>query len=147
MPALFHHGVYVGNGQVVHFWGRVMYKSDARVMSVPLTEFEGLANSVGSKVVVLNVASRLPRDETVRRALSRVGAAGYNVVTNNCEHFANWCVQGVAYSAQLNYQLNRTPSDPRATLVLRPTRTHTQFMFVELGVGGGGVGGGRASLP
>lgn len=138
VPALFHHGVYVGDGQVVHFWGRMPYKSDARVMAVPVAVFEQLAKNVGSRVLVLNVASRLPRDKTVRRALSRVGEGGYNVATNNCEHFANWCVQGVAYSAQINYQLKRTPRDARATLVLKPSHrvktgsdSKTQFMFVE----------------
>eukprot|EP00927_Polykrikos_kofoidii_P047757 TRINITY_DN42031_c0_g1_i1.p1 TRINITY_DN42031_c0_g1~~TRINITY_DN42031_c0_g1_i1.p1 ORF type:complete len:998 (-),score=154.39 TRINITY_DN42031_c0_g1_i1:63-3056(-) len=43
-------------------------------------------------------------DEAVRRAESRVGERGYNLVFKNCEHFATWCRTGVETSAQVvNY--------------------------------------------
>jgi len=41
-------------------------------------------------------------EETVQRALSRVGESKYNLVFNNCEHFAVWCKTGVSKSYQVN---------------------------------------------
>ncbi len=39
--------------------------------------------------------------ETVERALSRVGENKYNLLLNNCEHFAIWCKTGVSESYQV----------------------------------------------
>ena len=41
-------------------------------------------------------------EEIVRRALAAVGEGGYNVFTNNCEHFANYCVFGKKSSDQID---------------------------------------------
>ena len=40
-------------------------------------------------------------EETIARAQSRIGEKEYNLVTNNCEHFALWCKTGVAASFQV----------------------------------------------
>lgn len=39
--------------------------------------------------------------ETVERAMSRLGEDKYNLVTNNCEHFAIWCKTGLSESMQI----------------------------------------------
>jgi hypothetical protein len=39
--------------------------------------------------------------EIVRRARSRIGENDYRLLTNNCEHFCNWCLYGVNRSAQV----------------------------------------------
>ena len=41
-------------------------------------------------------------DETVRRARGELGKEGYNLVCNNCEHFAVWCKTGLKESSQVN---------------------------------------------
>lgn len=41
-------------------------------------------------------------EETVQRAKSRLGENSYNLVTNNCEHFAIWCKTGVSKSTQVD---------------------------------------------
>ncbi|KAF8386221.1 hypothetical protein PRIPAC_75363 [Pristionchus pacificus] len=41
-------------------------------------------------------------DEIVERAKSKLGEGGYNFVTNNCEHFANYCRYGKKRSGQVN---------------------------------------------
>lgn len=41
-------------------------------------------------------------EETVKRAMSRIGESNYNLVLNNCEHFAIWCKTGVSASYQVN---------------------------------------------
>ncbi len=40
-------------------------------------------------------------EETVARARSRIGETSYNLLTNNCEHFAIWCKTGVSESIQI----------------------------------------------
>ncbi len=45
-------------------------------------------------------------EETVQRARSRLGQTGYDLVKNNCEHFAIWCKTGIHESHQVNELLN-----------------------------------------
>lgn len=40
-------------------------------------------------------------EETVKRAESRLGEDKYNLVMNNCEHFAIWCKTGISESYQV----------------------------------------------
>lgn len=44
--------------------------------------------------------------ETIKRAKSRLGESDYNLITNNCEHFAIWCKTGIEESHQVNSILN-----------------------------------------
>lgn len=37
----------------------------------------------------------------VRRAKSKIGTHGYNLLWNNCEHFAMWCKTGLKLSEQI----------------------------------------------
>lgn len=46
-------------------------------------------------------------EETIKRAKSRLGEKGYNIVTNNCEHFAIWCKTGEHVSYQVNSMVRR----------------------------------------
>ncbi|MGM0369520.1 MAG: lecithin retinol acyltransferase family protein [Bacillota bacterium] len=45
--------------------------------------------------------------DTVERAKSRLGEKDYNLVVNNCEHFAIWCKTGISESYQIKKMLNR----------------------------------------
>lgn len=38
----------------------------------------------------------------VKRALSKMGNIGYNMLWSNCEHFASWCRYGMAWSEQVD---------------------------------------------
>jgi Lecithin retinol acyltransferase len=42
------------------------------------------------------------RNEVVRRARLRLGENRYHVLTNNCEHFCEWCVRGEHRSYQVD---------------------------------------------
>lgn len=43
----------------------------------------------------------------LQRARSRVGETAYNVVTNNCEHFATWCKTGYERCSQMPSAVRR----------------------------------------
>jgi len=94
--AYFHHGIYTGNGKVIHYAG--WFRSTrGLVEEATLEEFtEGHSYRIG----------RMPPDRTagediVRRARSRLGERRYHLLRNNCEHFCNWCQLGECRSEQV----------------------------------------------
>ena len=52
-------------------------------------------------------------EETVARARSRIGETGYNLLTNNCEHFAIWCKTGISESMQVTGMLGSLLNNAR----------------------------------
>ncbi|MNL50817.1 NC domain protein [compost metagenome] len=54
----------------------------------------------------------------VKRALSRVGENRYRVLTNNCEHFCNWCLYGRSTSNQVRVFLTHPLFAMRLLLTL-----------------------------
>ena len=98
-----HFGVYVGNNRVVHFTalgrGRETDPNMAYVQETTLEAF--LAGGEGS--VETGQFPTFTRDVIIKRARSFVGKGEgtYNLVLNNCEHFAVWCATGIYYSSQV----------------------------------------------
>jgi HRAS-like suppressor 3 len=97
-----HHGVYVGLGRVVHYSGLSgRFWQCGPVEEVSLSRF-----SVGRPLqIVDHDRSPFSPEEIVRRARSRLGENDYRVLTNNCEHFCNWCLTGISHSAQVQRPL------------------------------------------
>jgi hypothetical protein len=48
---------------------------------------------------------RFDRREVVARARSRLGEQSYRLLTNNCEHFCEWCLTGTSRSNQVEHWL------------------------------------------
>lgn len=91
-----HHGIYLGNGRVIHYAGRLRYR-EGLVEEVTVDEF-----CRGHALDVARAARRaFDRKEIIRRARSRLGEHGYRLLTNNCEHFCSWCVEGQSRSDQV----------------------------------------------
>jgi hypothetical protein len=98
--AYSHHGLYVGSGNVVHYYvaGSVKSKSDGVIAITSLKEF-----CQGSSVHIKDHKTRLySREESVNRACSRLGEGDYNIIIRNCEHLVNWSINGVPISGQVN---------------------------------------------
>lgn len=92
-----HHGIYIGNGRVVHYAGLARSWRPGPVEEVSLEEFAG-----GQSVSVLAEArGPFTPTEVVARARSRLGENLYRLISNNCEHFCEWCLSGHARSAQV----------------------------------------------
>jgi Lecithin retinol acyltransferase len=104
-----HHGIYVGARRVVHYAGLAHGLRRGPVEEVPFAHF-----ARGQHVLARSAA---PSDFDVReiicRARSRMGEDRYRLLTNNCEHFCEWCLRGTARSFQLEAWLER----PRLTLL------------------------------
>jgi lecithin:retinol acyltransferase len=93
-----HHGIYVGGGRVVQYGGLSWGLRRGCVEEVPLSQF-----SQGRPVWVRVAGSHwFDRHEVVRRARMRLGEDRYSVLTNNCEHFCEWCVRGEHRSYQVD---------------------------------------------
>ena len=92
-----HHGIYVGGCKVVHYSGLAHGLRGGPVEEVPLSRF---ASRQG-----VWIRSSAPSDfdvrEVIRRARSRVGEDRYRLLTNNCEHFCEWCLHGTPRSLQV----------------------------------------------
>lgn len=92
-----HHGIYVGNGRVVHYAGLC---ESLRARPVEEVSLERFAAGRGVEVC-RTVRARYADAEVVARARSRVGENRYRLLTNNCEHFSTWCLQGASRSTQV----------------------------------------------
>jgi hypothetical protein len=91
-----HHGIDLGDGTVAH------YLEGREILRSPVSEF-----SQGAVVSVLNHANASPAGVTLRRAMSRLGEQNYNLLFNNCEHFATWCKTGRHSSEQVDSVIDR----------------------------------------
>jgi hypothetical protein len=92
-----HHGIYAGNGCVIHYRG-----FDQRLHRNPVEEVSLEQFAKGRAVQQRSwVAPRFDGHEVVARARSRVGEDQYRLLTNNCEHFVEWCIGGRARSRQV----------------------------------------------
>ena len=85
-----HHGIDLGDGSVAH------YLEGREILRSPLEEF-----SRGQEVSVVSHDQASAAGVTLRRAMSRIGEQNYNLLFNNCEHFANWCKTGRHRSGQV----------------------------------------------
>jgi hypothetical protein len=73
------------------------------VEEVSLSEFaQGCSISVR-----MEDSSWFDRNEVVRRARLRLGENRYHVLTNNCEHFCEWCVRREHRSYQVDKLIAR----------------------------------------
>ena len=97
-----HHGIYVGDGKVVHY-GALMYDLIRKpVEEVTLAEF-----AEGRPLYeVLHAEAAFDSDEAIRRARTRLGEKRYRLLTNNCEHFVEWCLHDVHRSFEVETALN-----------------------------------------
>jgi hypothetical protein len=97
-----HHGIHVGDSKVVQY-GALMYEFIRKpVEEVSLAEF-----AQGRPVfVVAHAGTCFDTEEVIRRARSRLGEKRYRLLTNNCEHYVEWCLHDVHRSFEVEIALN-----------------------------------------
>ncbi len=86
-----HHGLYVGNGMVIH----------KNRNGVEFSTEEEFSEGASISVVQHMRPSLFTNEEAISRAESRIGEDSYNVFFDNCEHFVMWCKFGVEESKQV----------------------------------------------
>ncbi|MGK7919496.1 MAG: lecithin retinol acyltransferase family protein [Trichodesmium sp.] len=88
-----HHGIDYGDGTVIHY-----RKGTETIERTSQREFTD-----GRTIYVKRYPTRYIPDTVIQRAESRLGERKYNIIFNNCEHFATWCITGVNYSQQVKH--------------------------------------------
>ncbi len=87
-----HHGIDCGDGSVIH-----LRKTNETITRTPFFDF-----TKNQTVYVKHYPLSFVSDVVVHRAESRLGEiARYNLLFNNCEHFATWCKTGYPHSQQV----------------------------------------------
>ena len=87
-----HHGIDLGDGSVAH------YLEGREILRSPLEHF---SRGQVVSVVPYPQGGCSPPGQTLRRAMGRLGEQNYNLLFNNCEHFAHWCKTGRHRSRQV----------------------------------------------
>jgi len=94
-----HHGIYAGDGHVIHYSGL----SDG-LKSGPVTYDTLETFSAGKKITVRHYSSpEYPGKDAVSRAELRLGESKYDVHSNNCEDFCAWAITGKHGSQQVEF--------------------------------------------
>ena len=103
--SIYHFGIYVSDDEVIQFGlppSRRGNQPDSEV-EVLVSDIDGFLAGGFLEVSVFDKKekkkNRTP-EEAVRYARSKLGTRGYNILYNNCEHFANECVTGVGICRQ-----------------------------------------------
>lgn len=91
-----HHGIDLGDGTVAH------YLEGREILRSTVADF-----SQNQPVTVIAYRNASADGVTLRRAISRIGEQNYNLLFNNCEHFAIWCKTGRHRSGQIESALER----------------------------------------
>ena len=91
-----HHGIYAGEGTVIHYKGAEKEKKDPVIRKTDMDEFLS-----GGKLKRRDYKKRLTHPETLRIAGEHLSDNGYSLAFNNCEHFATYCATGRKKSTQV----------------------------------------------
>ena len=91
-----HHGIYAGEGSVIHFKGLEKEKINPVVKE---TDFDHFLQ--GGKLRRRDYKKRLPHPETLKIAKKELSKSGYSLGLNNCEHFVSHCATGKRKSKQI----------------------------------------------
>lgn len=97
-----HYGIYAGDGVVVHYSDKNSnFGTDIKIQEASLDDF---ASGFEVKVYQLDEKkyTLYSGEETLKRAYSRLGEKNYNLIFNNCEHFAVWCKTSISDSDQVH---------------------------------------------
>ncbi len=91
-----HHGIYAGDGNVIHYSGEEKEKKDPLIKETDIEEF-----LKGGKMRRRDYKKRLLPSETLDLAKRHLSKKRYSLPFNNCEHFTTYCVTGKKKSKQV----------------------------------------------
>lgn len=103
--SFYHYGIFLDDDNIVQFGLSPVLRSiaDSKNVKVCVSDMNTFLNGEFLEVGVLDkkeLKNRRSADEIEKTALSRIGEGGYNILYNNCEHFAYECVFGQKYCSQ-----------------------------------------------
>lgn len=94
VPGLYqHHGIDCGDDTIIH------YSKAREEAEIACTSYDAFAWH--NPVYTVRKSLIYAPDVVIERATSRLGERQYDLLLNNCEHFATWCTTGRSESRQL----------------------------------------------
>ena len=112
----YHHGIYIGDGRVIHFGSPRSMKTDkSRIIETSIEAFQEEYVGLKTPIYTVKYVQCAPNEEVIQRSkrlLEECEHTGlfrgrtYDLVTNNCEHFATYCKTGIAQSLQIKWLQN-----------------------------------------
>lgn len=101
-----HHGIYVSDDCVIQFAslipGHETDPNSASICEISLNNFLKDGNLLVREYTKEEIEKKRTPEEIVSYAKSKLGIKGYDIINNNCEHFANECVFGERKSEQVD---------------------------------------------
>ena len=101
----YHYGIYVSNNEIIQFGlpdNSDTAPDDIEVIATDIKTFLNGGNLETAKLSTKEKLTRRSKKDTIKYAREHIGQKGYNILHNNCEHFATECVFRKPQSAILN---------------------------------------------
>ncbi len=106
MREMYHYGVCTGEDTMIQFGepilGNPKPKEEIRIMKTDIAGFLGGEFAEVAELDRKELKQRRSIEDIVSYAESRLGEGGYDILYNNCEHFANECVFGLHRCSQVD---------------------------------------------
>lgn len=96
-----HHGIYYKKNKVIHFTGEPLSGHPAVIRVDHIDDF-----AKGDNIEIVYYKKCFPPKETIYRSEVCLGESDYSIISNNCEHFCQWCKIGIHYSEQVETKKN-----------------------------------------
>ena len=101
---LYHYGIYISDNEIIQFGEPpVSFIRKDEDIEVCVTDVEGFMCGQFLEVAEFDhkeMKKKRTAEQIIATARARIGERGYNLLHNNCEHFANECVFGECKSDQ-----------------------------------------------
>ena len=98
----YHHGIYESDQKVYQFCGESLGKFEAVIKCTTLGEFLGNDVLEVRRLSPYQKSQAFSAEKTIQLAEQSIGESDYNLLDNNCEHFANFCIFGIKKSKQVD---------------------------------------------
>ncbi len=101
----YHHGIYENDDRVYHFAspiGSEVNPQNAKVIVTTLKDFLKGGNVEVRSYTADELKIKKSPQEIIEYAKKHLGEGGYDLITNNCEHFSNRCAFGQSISNQVD---------------------------------------------
>ena len=127
-----HHGLYAGDGKVIHYEGLYEGFKSGPVKEIALEKFGEVNNqNIGFYIKPHEHKTRSVQ-EIVGHARNRLTEENYHLVWNNCEHFVHDCIYGQSKSEQVNATLKLATKNIARNLGKLNTPANLGIALVEL---------------
>ncbi len=100
-----HYGVFVSDSEIIQFGKNPSLRlgvseSEVFVCATDINEFRDGGYPEFADLSFSEKMKRFKTAKIIENARNRIGEGGYNILYNNCEHFAYECIFGKKYSSQ-----------------------------------------------